>query len=86
MIRDALNTAQSNHLAHLSNQTNEVMRTLSVVATIMLPLTFVTGLFGMNVPVPGQESSGQFFFYGIVGGMLVLTLVMVFIFRRRGWF
>ncbi len=86
VIRDALNTAQSNHLAHLSNQTNEVMRTLSVVATIMLPLTFVTGLFGMNVPVPGQESSGQFFFYGIVGGMLVLTLVMVFIFRRRGWF
>jgi magnesium transporter len=37
VIRDALNTAQSNHLAHLSNQTNEVMRTLSVVATIMLP-------------------------------------------------
>jgi len=86
VIRDALNTAQSNHLAHLSNQTNEVMRTLSVVATIMLPLTFVTGLFGMNVPVPGQESSGQFFFYGIVGGMLVVTLVMVFIFRRRGGF
>ncbi|HNY26537.1 MAG TPA: magnesium transporter CorA family protein [Candidatus Sumerlaeota bacterium] len=86
VIRDALNTAQSNHLAHLSNQANAVMRTLSVVATIMMPLTFVTSLFGMNVKVPGQEVDGLFYFNCIVGGMLVLTLLMILIFRRRGWF
>jgi magnesium transporter len=86
VIRDALNTAQSNHLAHLSKQTNEVMRTLSVVATIMMPLTFVTSLFGMNVRVPGQENPGLFFFHCIMGGMMVLALLMIFVFRRRGWF
>ncbi len=86
VIRDALNTAQSNHLAHLSNQTNEVMRTLSVVATIMLPLTFLTSLFGMNVRVPGQAETGLFYFNSIVGLLLILTLLMIFVFRRRGWF
>ena len=57
MIHDTLTTAQSNYIAQVSNRMNQVMKTLSIVATIMMPLGLLVGMFGMNVPVPGQGAS-----------------------------
>ncbi len=66
-----------------TNRTNEVMRMLTVIATILLPLTVIASLYGMNVPLPFQESHYSFlivFFIWaiIVGGML-------YFFRRHRW-
>ena len=86
VARDTLASAQSNYLAQVSNRMNEVMKTLSIVATIMLPLSLVTGLFGINVHVPGQEAEGNYWFFGIVFSMMVMTISMIVYFRRRRWF
>ena len=66
-----------------SHRTNEVMRMLTIIATILLPLTVIASLYGMNVPLPFQDSSYSFlivFFIWaiIVGGML-------YFFRRHRW-
>ncbi len=66
-----------------SNRTNEVMRMLTVIATILLPLTVIASLYGMNVPLPFQDSHYSFLIVFsiwavIVGGML-------YFFRRHRW-
>lgn len=66
--------SQANCLAQLSATNlrlslniNEVMSKVTILATIFVPLHLVTGLFGMNVEVPGQEDKGLAWFFGIVG-------------------
>ena len=86
VARDTLSNAQSNYLAQVSNRMNEVMKTLSIVATIMLPLSLITGLFGINVHVPGQDAEGNYWFFGILSGMMVMVILMIVFFRRRHWF
>jgi len=85
VVRETLTTAQANYLAQLANQTNEVIKTLSIVATIILPLSFITGLFGMNVHVPGQEKDGLIWFASLIGLMFLLALGLLVFFRRRRW-
>ena len=56
---------------------------LSIVALIFLPLTFITGLMGMNVPVPGQED--PYAFWWIVGGCFVISVAISAYFARMHW-
>ena len=86
VARDTLSNAQSNYLAQVSNRMNEVMKTLSIVTTVMLPLSVVTGLSGFNVHVPGQDVEGNYWFFSIVSGMMVMAISMIVYFRRRRWF
>jgi len=71
------------HDSLASNNTNEVMRILTIIATIFMPITLIASLWGMNIRLP-FESSGNALLYivlimaGIVGGML-------YFFRRRHW-
>jgi magnesium transporter len=67
----------------ISHRVNNVLRVLTSISVIVLPLTFLASLWGMNVGVPGggDESS----FYAIVGVMVVVMLGMIAFFRRRGW-
>ena len=53
------------------------------MSVVLLPLTLIASIFGMNVPVPGQEQ--EFAFLGILFMMGVLLLALVAYFRRRGW-
>ena len=85
VVRDMLTNAQSNYLAQLANQTNEVMKTLSIVATIMMPLSLLTGLFGMNVRVPGQGVENLVWFGCLVLFMIVVAVGLLMVFRKRGW-
>tara|TARA_B100000809_G_scaffold262923_1_gene314978 strand:- start:319 stop:1326 length:1008 start_codon:yes stop_codon:yes gene_type:complete len=85
MGRDTLAGAQSNYIAQVSNRMNAVMKTLSIVATIMLPMTLVAGLFGMNVQVPGQNLDGQMWFWSLLAAMFVSGVLMIVVFRKRNW-
>ena len=85
MARETLTSAQGNFLAQISNRMNEVMKTLSIVATIMMPLTFLTGLFGMNVHVPGQEAGGYMWFTALIIAMSSLVWVLYLYFRKQRW-
>lgn len=81
--RDLVNGAMDTYYSIVSNRTNEVMRYLTIISTIMMPLTFITGLFGMNVPLPGAEN--PYTLYIILLGMLALTGIMLWYFRNKDW-
>jgi magnesium transporter len=68
----------------ISHRLNNVIRILTVFSVIMLPLTFISSVFGMNVQFPFDEQHPDTFIV-ISGVMLVITLVMLFYFRRRKW-
>jgi magnesium transporter len=67
----------------LSHRVNEVLRVLTAISVVVLPLTFIASIWGMNVHVPGESESAPFWM--IIGGMVVLLLGMVAYFRKRGW-
>jgi magnesium transporter len=73
------------HLASVSNRLADVSRLLAVIATLFGPLTVITGLFGMNVPLPSLVGGPAMHFWEIVGVMLVSSLGMYWWFRKSGW-
>jgi magnesium transporter len=83
--RDILQGAMDSYMTQVSNRMNEVMKVLSIVATIMLPLGILTGLYGTNFEVlPG--SSGPFSFWVFVGSMLAVAVGATIFFKLRRWF
>jgi len=83
--RDILQGAMESYMTQVSNRMNEVMKVLSVVATIMLPLGILTGLYGTNFEIlPGSHSPyGFWIFVGMMG--LVVAAATVF-FKLKKWF
>jgi magnesium transporter len=67
----------------LTHQLNDILRVLTVLTVIFLPLTLVAGIFGMNTGVPGQGQLEAF--WVVVGVMLVMLVGMLAFARRRGW-
>ena len=85
--RDLLTSSMDVYLSTVSNRLNSVMKQLTVMATVFLPLTFITGFFGQNFGwMVGHIKSGAVF-VGLGIGAEVLTVVALFtLFKRRGWF
>jgi magnesium transporter len=73
------------HLSSVSNRLNQIVKVLTVMSTIFLPLTVLTGLYGMNVPVPHLPGGPTAQFWWIVGMMAALAGVMLAFFRSKGW-
>jgi magnesium transporter len=87
MYRDLLTGATDVYLSSLSNRANSVMKQLTVIATIFLPLTFVTGFFGQNFNWMVEHVGGlpEFFLLGIGVQLLTLGILLTF-FKKRGWY
>lgn len=85
MFQDRITSLLDAHLSNVSNQLNGVMKVLTVIATVFMPLTFVTGLYGMNVGLPTFGFGETRFFWPLLAMMLVLTGSMLWWFRRRHW-
>lgn len=86
--RDLASGARDIYLNSLSLSTNEVMKTLTVVATVVLPLTFVAGVYGMNFGDSAYNMPELTWTYGypaIMLGMLAVTVVLVAYFRNEGY-
>ena len=64
-----------------TNKTNETMKILTLVSTIILPLTFITGIYGMNVQLPFQQQAWAF--WGIMGFMAVVAVAFYIYFRHK---
>jgi magnesium transporter len=84
--RDLLSGVMDTHLSTVSNRLNVVMKQLTVIATVFLPLSFLTGFFGQNFAwlVRGLQSPAIFFTLAIGLEAVVVVVLMVF-FKRRGW-
>lgn len=81
--RDLVNSTTETYYSILSGRTSEIITILTIISIIMMPMTVITGFFGMNVNLPG--SSNPFYVWYILVGMLVLSIGMLGFFRYRKW-
>ena len=85
--RDLLTGAMDVYLSTVSNRLNSVMKQLTVIATIFLPLTFITGFFGQNFSWMVTHIGGLPTFLALgIGSEIILVIVLLTYFKRRGWF
>jgi len=83
--REITNGLMEIFLSMMSNRMNEVMKVLTVIATIFIPLTFIVGIYGMNFPnMPEME--WPWAYSAVWGVMIGVVIAMVVYFRRKKWF
>jgi magnesium transporter len=82
--RDMMAGTMEAYLSAVANRTNEIMKVLTVLSTIMLPLTVIAGVYGMNFEhMP--ELHWRYGYAYALGLMAATTIVLLLWFRRRGW-
>jgi magnesium transporter len=82
--RDMVSGMLDTYLSSLSNRMNEVMKVLTIIATIFIPLTFVAGIYGMNFEFM-PELKWHWGYFAALGLMIVVFIGMVFYFKRKRW-
>jgi len=82
-FKEVVEGLESTNEAVLSHQLNDVLRVLTAFSVVILPLTLIASIWGMNNNVPGEGSS--FGFWAVIAFMVVVLVGMVTLFRRRGW-
>lgn len=85
LFHDRLSSLLDAHLTGVSTRLNQVMKVLTVIATIFMPLTVLTGMWGMNVPLPAFPGGEELQFWWVVGLMLATTGSMLWYFRLQRW-
>ncbi|MBU1853322.1 MAG: magnesium/cobalt transporter CorA [Candidatus Omnitrophica bacterium] len=89
-FRDTVSGMVDIYLSSVSNKMNEVMKLLTMIATIFIPITFVAGIYGMNFN-PGvsawnmPELNWKYGYLCALGLMLIIALLMIAYFKRRKW-
>ena len=84
-VRDTLGATMDAHVAVVSMRTNEVMKVLTIMASIFIPLTFIVGVYGMNF-IHMPELAVWWAYPAVWAVMLAVAGVMIAHFARRGWF
>jgi magnesium transporter len=84
-FRDTLSSILDIYLSSINNRMNEIMKVLTIIATIFMPLTFLVGVYGMNFKyMPELEWHwGYFFVWGII---ITIAISMLVYFRKKRWF
>jgi magnesium transporter len=84
ILKESVNGLLDLYMSSVSNRMNNVMKVLTIVSTIFIPLTFIAGVYGMNFKnMPELEYKYGYLITMI--GMTVLTLLMIFYFKRKKW-
>jgi magnesium transporter len=85
-LRDLLSSAMDVYLSTVSNRVNETTKALTVIASLFLPLSFLTGFYGMNFVYLTQVLETPYAAFALgVGTMVIATGIQLWLFRRRGW-
>jgi len=83
-LRDIVESALNTYLSSVSNRMNEVMKMLTLIATIFIPLTFIAGVYGMNF-ANMPELEWRYGYFGVLIVMAVIGVALVVYFKRRRW-
>jgi magnesium transporter len=84
-FQDRIASILDAHLSAVSNQLNAVMKVLTIIATLFMPLTVLTGMYGMNVTLPHLPGGDRAQFWWICGMMFTMSAAMLGFFRRKRW-
>jgi magnesium transporter len=81
--REIASAIAETYISVVSNRTNDIVKVLTIIGTIFIPLTFLAGVYGMNMPIPENAWALSYPAFwvvcvGVAGGMLLW-------FRHRGW-
>ncbi len=82
--RDLLASAVDGYISATSNRLNEIMKVLTIIATIMMPLTLITGIYGMNFRFM-PEIEWQHGYFVVIGIMLAIAVGMLLFFKKKKW-
>ncbi|MEF2966905.1 magnesium/cobalt transporter CorA [Paenibacillus sp. M1] len=83
-FRELIGNLREAYQAAIANRANEIMRVFTAITTIFIPLTLITGIYGMNFDnMP--ELHWKYSYYVVIGIMIALGAVMYYIFRKRDW-
>lgn len=82
--RDLVSGLHDMYMTNISNRMNEVMKVLTIIATIFIPLTFIAGIYGMNFNYM-PELGWHWGYYTVWGIMIITTIGMIIYFKRKRW-
>jgi magnesium transporter len=85
MFQDRITGILEAHLSNVSNRLNEVMKVLTIVSVVFLPLMLLSGIYGMNVPLPHFPGGDAAQFWWLVAIFAVISVAMLAYFRRKRW-
>jgi magnesium transporter len=83
--RELTTDIRDSYLSMNAHETNRVMKVLTVITTIFMPLTFIAGIYGMNFEKM-PELSWKFGYFGALFAMFIIGIAMFLWFRKKGWF
>src|SRR5919197_6171882 len=81
--KEVVEALESTNESAISHRVNEILQVLTVISVVLLPLTLIASIFGMNVKVPGEQNLTAFWI--IIVAMVAVLGGMLSYFRRRGW-
>src|SRR6185295_10595011 len=84
-FQDRITSILDAHLSAVSNQLNSVMKVLTIIATLFMPMTVLTGVYGMNVPLPHLPGGEGAQFWWVMGMMFAMSVGMLVYFRVKKW-
>ncbi len=84
-FRDIISGMLDIYLSSINNKMNEIMKVLTIIGTIFIPLTFITGIYGMNF-VYMPELGWKFGYFAVLLVMLIILIGMIFYFKKKKWF
>jgi magnesium transporter len=84
-LRDIVTGLLETYLSSVSNRLNQVMKVLTIISTIFMPLTFIVGVYGMNFERLFPSTDNPDGFWMVMGACAVIVAAMLALFRRRGW-
>lgn len=82
--RETLTSATTGYMSVTSNKLNEIMKVLTIIATIMMPLTLITGIYGMNFRFM-PEINWRYGYFAIIAIMIIIAGGMLLFFKKKKW-
>ncbi len=83
-LRDKITNLRAMHVTNLSDRMNNIIRILTIISTIFIPLTFIVGVYGMNF-THMPELEFRWGYFAVLGFLGILVFVMILIFKRKKW-
>ena len=81
--KEVVEALEDSNESFISHRVNDILRVLTAFSVVVLPLTLIASIWGMNLAIPGEGTESAFWI--VIGSMVVMLVGMLGFFRHRGW-